>query len=270
MSIRWSSPTLFNDLLEFQRMPVFEPDIVESYPIYIKRIIEIVFDEKPYDENFSAKTKLLILLNQSLKKTGMSKEELYNEISIPAPADQQRMTDLLREHTENENYIKNARICCLTENYKNDVMWAHYADNNTGCVIGFRLLKHIDTPFIAAKKIKYTDGKPEIGSALNFLLYGDTFELRRKTHEAICFTKDIKWSYENEWRTISWMSETTDQLYVDYKFYTEELESLTMGPNIKDIHKKNLLQLIKENYHSCDLYEMKVVYGEYKRETINV
>jgi len=270
MSIRWSSPSLFKDLFEFQRMPTFIPDIKESYQIYINRIVDIVFGEQAYDNNFSSGTKLLIFLNQNLRDSGMKKEELLREISIPAPADQQRMTEILREHTEDQNYTKIARICCLTENYKNDVMWSHYADNNAGCVIGFKHLKELDTPFLAAKKVNYTSGPPVIGSAFDFLLYGNTPELRKKSFEAICFTKDTSWSYEEEWRTIAWRTPASKELFNDYQFYTEEVESLTFGSKINDKKKCKLSKLVNEKYPNCEQYEMTAEYGEYKRIKINV
>lgn len=42
--------------------------------------------------------------------------------------------------------MNNATVCCSTEKCFNEVMWAHYADNNAGCVRGFRDLKYLETP----------------------------------------------------------------------------------------------------------------------------
>jgi len=45
------------------------------------------------------------------------------------------------------------------------------------------------------------------------LLYGDTQELRQKTIEAIFYTKQINWAYENEWRVITWRHNEIDKVF---------------------------------------------------------
>lgn len=44
--------------------------------------------------------------------------------------------EVLREHTEEYNN-GDLRIICLSEDDNNDLMWAHYGDNHTGCMFEF-------------------------------------------------------------------------------------------------------------------------------------
>lgn len=254
--VRWSSPSQFNDLKEFQRMPIFSPSLEEVWEIYIKKLVDITYGKVDGIENrLSSGTNLLLTLMGSLKVAVDSKEKMFKLVNMACPSQQSKMSDLFREHTEslNNDY---ARVFCLTTEYNNDVMWAHYAENHGGCVLGFKHIPELDTPFIAAKPVKYTDGSPIVGSGLDFLLYGDTPELRAKTVEAIFYSKEVRWSYENEWRVITWRYNETGKKFADYKFYKTELDSVTFGPRIEKNKYSEIRQIIHDNYPDCKTFEM--------------
>ncbi len=178
------------------------------------------------------------------------------------------MTDELRKFTES-HYINNARILCLTENYNNEVMWAHYAENHHGCVLGFQDIEYLDTPYKCCKKIIYTKDDPIICSGLDFLLYGDSIDQRRMIFEAILYSKNIKWEYENEWRLVTWRPEEKGCNYGDYKFYSEELESITFGVKVNDTYIKNITTILKKSYLNTKMYKMQVKHGRLSREPIH-
>ena len=85
-----------------------------------------------------------------------------------------------------------AGVLSLTERPDNLVMWAHYADQHRGFVIGFDS-KH---PWFEASdafrvnvlaKVRYANDRPSKG--LKTLTLEDTY-----------LTKSLDWSYEEEWR----------------------------------------------------------------------
>jgi hypothetical protein len=267
--LRWSSPVEFNDLSEFKRMPVCHPPVEQEWDKYLELIVNIVFDENKLVLNeLSPQTKTLISALVLLRKQGLPKSEILKEISIPCTLTQEHMTDALRKFTEdqNNNY---ARVLCLTEDYKNEVMWAHYAEEHKGCVLGFKDIPKLDTPYSAARKVKYTDGAPIICSGLEFLLYGDTIQQRRKTSEAIFYSKDEKWSYESEWRLITWRPDEKDCNYADYKFYLEELESITFGVKTSNTLINDIEALLNKNYSKTEIYKMQSKHGELSRIQLN-
>jgi len=266
--LRWSNPSQFNDLHEIQVMPVFSPSLKEDWESYLLAIVDSTYNENlPAVSVLSPHTLVLLDLLKQLKITGKSKQELFKTIKMSCPFDNNVMEDILRNF-KNSIGIEYARIFCLTSSPTNEVMWAHYASNHAGCVLGFR---HIEdgTPFSEAKPVKYCEGKPVIGTGKSFLLCGATPELKQKTIEAIFYTKQLIWDYEKEWRVITWRHNETNTNFGDYKFYSEELESVTFGARI-EIHEKNTINcMMQEKYPSAKTYEIVSKNGESKRVLVN-
>ncbi|HEX8480529.1 MAG TPA: DUF2971 domain-containing protein [Allosphingosinicella sp.] len=88
-------------------------------------------------------------------------------------------------------------IASLSETWNNELMWAHYADGFRGICIAYpltRLLNGLAEDYALARVV-YGD-RPHY---LNLRAMLDT-ELRSR---AILSTKNLKWSYEREWRLFS-------------------------------------------------------------------
>jgi len=237
-------------------MPVFSPSLEEDWINYLQKITDIIYGDFDVEINsLSPETVRLLGLLSLLKQTTKSKEELLNLIRVECPSNQSKMTALLRDFTENLNN-ECARVFCLTTEYDNDVMWAHYSDNHSGCVLGFRHIEELYTPFMAAKPVSYTIGNPIVGRGLDFLLYGHNTELRSKTVDAICYSKDEKWSYEEEWRVVAWRPNEHGQKFADYEFYDRELASVTFGPRIVSNTQVEITKILSEKYPSCEIYKM--------------
>ncbi|WP_226419938.1 DUF2971 domain-containing protein [Dechloromonas denitrificans] len=143
-------------------------------------------------------------------------------------------------------------------------MWGTYADNHGGCVVGFKAsLK--DSPFHVAKPVTYSEEAPIVGSGLDFLLYGDSQELRRRTIEAVCYTKKSGWSYEQEWRLITRRPNETDVTHGDYVFCPEEIESVTFGARAKPKFAEAICAITRKQYPAASLFRMTHQKGELSR-----
>jgi hypothetical protein len=248
-------------------MPIFLPSIEQSWESYIHKLVDIAYgDYCPAPHPVSHHTTVLLNNMQTLKNTVKSKEQLFNLVAIPHPSNPNITSEILRNFTEQSLY-RDARIFCLTTEYDNDVMWAHYAENNTGCVLGLKHIPELDTPFTQAKRVKYTD-EPVLGSGLDYLLHGDTDDLRSKTIEALCYTKSLKWSYENEWRTITW-HKMVGSNFSDFNFYKNELESITLGARMDEKNKTEIIKLIEQQYKNTKIFEMIHENGKSTRKLIN-
>ena len=84
-------------------------------------------------------------------------------------------------------------ICCLTNTCQSLPMWAHYANNHTGCCLVFDFSKYSNQkllkdnfPFYWIKKIEYQTDLPKYNMS-------DMCDYFHKSRE---------WEYENEWRAI--------------------------------------------------------------------
>jgi hypothetical protein len=268
-SLRWSSPLVFNDLSEFQRMPRFNPTIAEGLREFPQLLLDVVAGTVEIDEESLAPSTQLLLSILRLRpicpntiedmSTALSQDEIAN-------ADN-KVEQALRDFTLGLN-LEAVRILCVTVAPDNEAMWANYAEDNSGCVLGFRHIPTLDTPLLAAKKVDYSEDAPVVGSGLDLLLYGGTKALSSKSVQAICFTKKAPWAYEQEWRAMTYRASSQNSTYSDFRFYSDELESITFGPRIDETIFEDLKALAREKYSSCVMHMFEVKAGRTVRSVL--
>ena len=266
--LRWQSPCQFNDVSELQRMPILSPNFDDARPIYIKKLIEIAYSKSVVDLSiYSEWTQVILSFLIQRKKLGTPSETALKHLEIIAPQSTFTLESLFRKSTELNN-DGNLRCFCLTENELNTLMWAHYADSYKGCMLGFQHIDELSTPFAAAEKVRYIDHPPIIGSAVDFYLYGPSPEQNKETRLAIYHTKRKDWKYEKEWRVIHKVPHADGELHTDFKFYPQELKSITFGLKIAQDDKDKILKLVATQYVHCELYELEMKDGIVRRVKI--
>ncbi|BCS96916.1 hypothetical protein DSLASN_25480 [Desulfoluna limicola] len=266
--LRWQSPCQFNDVQELQRMPLFSPTFEEARPLYAERLYELAKSGLNMSIGFySDWTKLLISELRSLPQDKISLDKTQALVDKYISENGSKLQELLRKNTE-QNNDGSLRCFCLTENSNHTLMWAHYADSHKGCLFGLTHIKELSTPFLEAEKVQYSDTPPIIGSGLDFYLYGPSKELNRKTRLAIYHCKSEDWSYEKEWRVIHKNRSDKVKKYTDYKFYKNELESITFGLKTSDKDKKAILKIIESSYPHCKIYQMTTENGSTNRNIL--
>ena len=254
--LRWSSPNLFNDLAEFQRMPRFEPSLTEATSKLPTILVEAATGQRTLDhDRLSPQTQLLIQLVQMLLQAGITASDIIESLQNDQPDADQKMDEMLRAHMASL-YLARARVLCLTSDPENEVMWGTYADSHAGCALGFTHIPELSTPLQEARQVQYTEQAPVVGSGIDFLLYGDTSELRARTHQAICYTKKVPWSYEKEWRVVTWRWEERDSDVGHYKFYPKELVSVTFGARASADGISQIRRLLGANYPHVTLFRI--------------
>lgn len=268
--LRWSSPLLFDDPAEFKRMPRFEPSIAEAAKAFPATIVHAAIGQFPVREQVLAKNaRLLLTMTRLMIERGMSPTDVIVELGeIPEASDDKFETRLLEFF--NNKFISTARVVCMSISFDNDALWENYAESFKGCVIGFRHIPKLSTPFLAARKVTYSEHQPVVGSGTDFLLYGDTDQLRRSTIDAVCFTKKHHWAYQQEWRAITWRDEEGEAKFGDYKFYPEELESVTLGLSATADTESAVANLLREIYPNCQLYQLVRENGISERVLVNL
>ncbi|VVQ18865.1 hypothetical protein PS925_04504 [Pseudomonas fluorescens] len=263
--LRWQSPCQFNDVSELQRMPILSPGFDESRPIYAQKLIEIAYSGKKINLSiYSQWTQDIIGLLQQLKKQGTPHAAILKTLQSVVPKSTESLESLFRKSTELNN-DGTLRCFCLTENEFNTLMWAHYGDSFKGCMLGFQHIDELSTPFGAAERVRYTNETPIIGSAVDFYLFGPSAKQNKETRLAIYHTKTKDWEYEKEWRAIYKVKSAEDTLYTDFKFYPNELKSITFGLKISPENKAEILKLISSRYAHCELYQLEMIGGVIRR-----
>jgi len=262
-SLRWSSPELFNDVLEFRRFPRFVPDPVATIPSYLATLARAAAGEAEVDlARLNARSRKMLVSFGATLASGTTLEQLIARIepvSGIAPFD---LDDRLGEFFQ----ISGARVLCLTETPLNQAMWGNYAENASGCVLGFRTLP--ESAWAQAKKVTYTDKLPAIGTGLDLHLYGLDRKMLSGTVQAVCFSKRAEWSYEKEWRVMIWENSPNVNNYNDFSFLPDELESVTLGSRATNGAESEIRNILKRLYPSCQLYRVTIKKGEAHRMSI--
>ncbi len=242
-------------------MPRFEPTVAAAFPELIATLIKAAFDDIKIDEpRLVPNNKMNLTRIRQLRANGLSRKEVTTQLSLSRPDADEVIAAALREAIDKVDVAK-ARVLCFATEFDNEPMWAHYADDLKGCVLGFKNIPPLNLPLFAAKPVEYPALPPIIGPGLDFLLYGDTPDLRKKTFEAVCFSKKADWSYEREWRIVYWANNAGNVPYNDEKFHPEELESVTLGPDTTTESEKRIRELLKAGYPKCSLFRFAVNNG---------
>lgn len=268
--LRWSSPTVFNDLAEFQRMPRFEPTISEASRFFPQTLINAASGKQQLDTS-----RLTPIVKSALDRiefalrSSRTEAELLAAIgsSFEQPDADAIVEQGLRNHFASLD-LKAARVLCLTSTSNNEVMWGTYAENHCGCALGFTA-GLVDSPFLEAKPVIYSEERPVAGSGLDFLLYGDSPELRKRTTEAVFYTKKSIWAYEQEWRLLTWRPEEAHVMAGDYIFYPEELESITFGVRVESKVIESISAIVKMMYPATTIFRMSHHQGELSRAAVD-
>ena len=157
-------------------------------------------------------------------------------------------------------------ILSLTENPDNLLMWAHYALNHEGFVIGFDELhpyfdcrKGLKDELRYLRKVKYVERRPNL-------------PMIQLTGENILLTKSSQWAYENEWRILRPLQEA-DKVIEDsihpihlFSFPPEIIRTIILGDRISAGLKDRIIQIVsdKEKYTSIEVLQATQDEQEYK------
>lgn len=93
-----------------------------------------------------------------------------------------------------EHVISSCGIFCCTTRYNNIPMWAHYADNHTGCCLELDVRKDLDF-FCYPNQVFYDKIYP------SSKYFEDRIAHTKQMKKALSH-KSSAWSYEREWRVI--------------------------------------------------------------------
>jgi len=168
--------------------------------------------------------------NEKLLKIKLTEEELktlFNKFKVNVPKSYwntlwKEMNDPKKVEEFNKNQRVEYKISCFSTNYKEVLMWSHYAQKHSGMCIGF------DFPFIYPEKfvlapVKYV---PELRA-----LDGNTSLSRVILYWLT--TKSERWKYEEEIRAIARTSNTekTELIEFEPKYVTEIIFGCNIDQN---------------------------------------
>jgi hypothetical protein len=257
-TLRWSSPSLFNDPFDVPRELSFGITSAEIVEALVRRFTSLI--EHPPEDTSDLGPKLKLIVDTV--KRGISPElrsEMIAELKETSETHQPTGTSMeeLRDHWR--SWIPHFRILCLTESPAHSAMWLHYADKYKGAVLEFNCDDELDSAWLAAEPVTYPAARPQIFEADGWAkLIMMPNELAIKTiFRVATYTKSPDWSYENEWRIASFKRPNDIGLFTDYQFNPRELSSIYLGPLISP-PDKNLIVAVAAMYPHIRIYEVAI------------
>lgn len=163
---------------------------------------------------------------------------------------------------------RNIGVLSLTEDKKNQLMWAHYANSHRGFVIGIEDTDPLLTPNVndvrlcgKLRPVKYSNSIPIVEyDPGNVQLHIDVF-----------YTKREDWSYEKEYRIIR-MLDTADYIkenkYHLFKIQPQNVKEVIFGCNVE----AEVVRAIKEKSLSKNpnIFLYKMAYNQSGEFIINI
>ena len=256
-TLRWSSPTLFDDPLDVARVwdmgfPMEELEtalIHELEYIYENRDVSHI-NHHPL---FRFVTELLLAKAPEEAVDALRKEvpELIRQGTIRV---QPHIEELNRQWQE---LIPQMRILCFSQ--RNDIIpvWATYGENHKGVVMEFHPQRHTDSPWLLAKPVAYTNEPMSLGSprewarsilGIEKIDYGEMFQ-RYGT------VKKENWSFQEETRVFSFKRPNETGDYSDYQFSPSDLKAVYLGYQATEETIETIHSLLKYDFDHVKTYK---------------
>jgi Protein of unknown function (DUF2971) len=140
------------------------------------------------------------------------------------------------------------RICCFSEVYDHELMWAHYAKKYYGVCVAFDFynLRKFLPPGITFSRIYYNEEPPEIGRSRKQRDFDETAKM-------ILSYKNYGWLYEREWR----MFANSERVFYDRKCVSQiYIGSEVRGSSLEEIKQRLRKLKIPYQVQNLDGYRM--------------
>ena len=153
-------------------------------------------------------------------------------------------------------------IGCLCTDFKNRLMWSHYADSHKGFCVEFDFSGDDKSAFFNLPfPIYYTDARPLIPWKAAFDNSQQNITDASVDLMLAVLTKDKAWEYENEWRILISASEKPN-------LKMPKITCIYLGAAIEEKNRLKIIKIAQEQ--SIPVKQMKVDRGEYGLHAENI
>ena len=142
-------------------------------------------------------------------------------------------------------------ICSLAESNDIEDMWINYANNYSGYCIEYDMEDYEYNKYLLP--VMYEDQKETdlinvivkniLGQTI-FVLSKEQIDIERNHILKLLTTKDLKWSYQKEWRLIG---------DANFKLSSPQINRIIIGKNAKKDNKEKLINFCENNNISYEI-----------------
>jgi len=248
-TVRYRSPLLFDDPFDIQIYPNFDFDLDSLPELVMQELEDIVFSKKEVKINISDEWgKAIFLLKENVKEHGNYPEEIKSFLKSSFEILKDKINNARIGFNDTwKNFLQRLRVFSMSEIHDNILMWSHYADFHRGVVFKLKVLPVYDTLICMAKPVIYKSNLPVFFTRkqwIEFLCAVKPIDFEKLSWDYAYIKSDV-WSYQKEWRVWDLLPEAGPELYIDYKLYPEEIESIYFGCKTDDKKRNDIMKAAK-------------------------
>lgn len=270
-SLRWSAPHLFNDPFELNHQTPLSFDPHTMLDAVLRTATGMIFSPDEPRGNAPLSTVIRRWRGEERFANPEEAEEVLRELMG-------RMVDQRQEEIDElmadwRRFTRQLRICCFSAKADNSACWQRYADNHRGMAIRFHVAATFDDTL--PQQITYKNSRPEIApfkEQLNAVLYNEHPRPQEFFLDKFLNKSPVA-GHEQEWRCFynakdeSSSKENNDNLWFDDRhFEVGAISSVHFGANMPNNYKKALLELVKQHYPECKIFQASITTGKYEIE----
>ncbi len=291
---KWeNNPNLMTFLKKYRGSNVDEEQIAQLLCNNFQIVIDIM-SAFMSDENLSVEMhaalnimpKLIESMSQegkvAITKSDATYEDFAKSLGVNADADEIGLTRLIYESQHPEDFatavkldedfkkinndlsraIDNMfRVGCLCTDYKNRLMWSHYANGHKGFCVEYDFGIEDDNVLsdILILPVVYSNRRPKFPWTVAIATDKNSSEIKTEGAKRMMqslLTKDEAWSYEDEWRIITLCSTGKDKIKMP------KISCIYIGALCSENDKEKITRIA--NGIGAQVKQMTVDRGEYK------
>ncbi len=199
----------------------------------------------------------------------------FNQNIFPSNARKKKLKKVqqIRKHVGGEipyeivhkDLIRKFGISCFSETKKSILMWGHYADSHRGVCLGFNgpgLRENFSASISEMQQLKTIKMLRKVGYVNELPI----FKLASEKEDCanVFWEKSSIWSYEKEWRTISYLGGDMDGKLQN--FPKEILAEIIFGVNTKQEDIERIRTIANEGGYSPKFIKAKKSATKYEIE----
>lgn len=256
-TLRWSSPTEFNDPFDVPRELAYGVEPKEIRAEVSRFLLEAIQDPSIPIGQYQPHVQVVIQLVRS--RPDQAREEIaefLKEQMFVAPNDSDGLEELRQWWRDT---IPNFRILCLSDTHESASMWHHYATQYKGVVIKVLCSDQLDSPWLMAKPVNYPDEPPQLYTAAgwaDFILRGTRRDgAITEVLDSYTYNKKREWRSEEEWRLTSFKRDSEEGTYSDYPLNNQHFLEVYLGPKISAEDREAIVDIVRKKHPHVKIYE---------------
>lgn len=163
------------------------------------------------------------------------------------------------------SYLRNCAIFCASRTPTNLLMWAHYAEQHRGAVLGFLPDVARDSMLTQIEPVAYSDRRPSLLDDSD-LLTRPTPECAASANRRLYLTKSSEWSYERELRLFIPGDIPPGQDATFKHFYATELVEVYLGCRMSRESREKVTGLAKRLNPEVRIFSITLARRKYGLE----